>query len=60
MESTSLVNRSGSGRACPKTVSDRGTRCDEGPDLAVGVLLWMVWSGAEEGEDGEHPAVLVR
>ena len=34
MESTSLVNRSGSGRAHPKILSACGTRCDEGPIFA--------------------------
>jgi hypothetical protein len=38
-----------------------GTGCDEGPVLLWPLQRWdsMAWLGAEEGEDGQHPAVLV-
>jgi hypothetical protein len=31
-----------------------------GPCLAVEAISLDAWSGAEEGEDGEHAAMLIR
>jgi hypothetical protein len=62
MESSSLVNRLGSGRAHPHDLGRlHHTCCDEGLVLFWSLKRWdwTAWSGAEEGEDGQHPAVLV-
>jgi hypothetical protein len=62
IESTSLVNRSGSGRAGLKTLSACGTRgCEEGRVLPAhcSASRQTTWSGAKEGQNGKHPAVLV-
>jgi hypothetical protein len=62
IESTSLVNRSGSGTSPPHDlVRLRRMHCAERlvPFWPVEALGSTGWSGAEEGEDGQHPAVLV-
>jgi hypothetical protein len=48
-------------RPVPMSMSVCGTRCDVGPVLLWPLKHWdaTAWSGAEEGEDGQHPAVLV-
>src|SRR5918995_5966773 len=59
-ESTSLVNRSGSVRAPSQDlVRLRHTPFDEGPVRTWPLERPAAWSGAKEGQDGQHPAMLV-
>jgi len=61
IESTSLVNRPGSVRACLKDVVRlRHADCDEGWVLTAHCSVRQTtWSGAKEGQNGKHPAMLV-